>query len=214
MTDIDQAGNPASGEVRRVRIVQLSSAALHALARGDLTAANAAAAVPMSGYFAGPEWRGVWRRRSTQVLDDPRSAGWITGVIWDPQRVLAVGRAGYHGPPDAAGMVEIGYAVEPAYRRQGYARAGLVELLERAARERDVGTVRATVSPNNIASRELILQYGFTAVGEQWDDEDGLDPPHRRTREEPRSRTCRNARSALSKALNHRPLCELCACWS
>ncbi len=72
-------------------------------------------------------------------------------------------------------MVEIGYAVEPAYRRQGYARAGLVELLERAARERDVGTVRATVSPNNIASRELILQYGFTEVGEQWDDEDGLE---------------------------------------
>jgi len=70
----------------------------------------------------------------------------------------------------------------PAQRRVDHrcdlgpaARAGLVELLERAARERDVGTVRATVSPNNIASRELILQYGFTEVGEQWDDEDGLE---------------------------------------
>ncbi|MDQ2751138.1 MAG: GNAT family N-acetyltransferase [Actinomycetota bacterium] len=175
MRDIEQGGNPAAGEVRRVRIVQLSADALHALARGDLTAANAAAAVPMSGYFAGPEWRGVWRRRSTQVLANPLSAEWITGVIWDPQRVLAVGRAGYHGPPDAAGMVEIGYAVEPAHRRQGYARAALVELLQRAARERDVGTVRATVSPDNIASRRLILQYGFTEIGEQWDDEDGLE---------------------------------------
>ncbi len=48
-------------------------------------------------------------------------------------------------------------------------------MLERATRERDVGTLRATVSPNNIASRELILQYGFTEVGEQWDDEDGLE---------------------------------------
>ncbi|MGI8762058.1 MAG: GNAT family N-acetyltransferase [Jatrophihabitantaceae bacterium] len=175
MRDIEQGGNPASGEVHRVRIVQLSAAALHALARGDLSAANAATPIPVSAYFAGPEWRGLWRRRSTQVLADPLSAGWITGVIWDPQRVLAVGRAGYHGPPDAAGTVEIAYAVEPTYRRQGYARAALIELLERAARERDVGTVRATVSPDNIASRRLILQYGFTEIGEQWDDEDGLE---------------------------------------
>lgn len=175
MRDVGQGGNPASGEVRRVQIVQLDADALHALARGDLTAANAAAAVAMSGYFAGPEWRGVWRRRSAQVQADPLSAGWITGVIWDPHRQLAVGRAGYHGPPDTAGMVEIGYAVEPAHRRQGYARAALVELLQRAARERNVGTIRATVSPDNIASRRLILQYGFTEVGEQWDDEDGLE---------------------------------------
>ena len=159
----------------RVSIVQLSAEALHALARGDLPAANVAAPVPLSGYFAGPDWRGVWRRRSAQVRDDPSSAEWITGVIWDLHQGLAVGRAGFHGPPDANGMVEVGYAVDPEYRRKGYARAGLVELLERAARESDVNTVRATVSPDNDASRRLILQYGFSQVGEQWDDEDGLE---------------------------------------
>lgn len=57
--------------------------------------------------------------------------------------------------------------------RQGYARAALVTLLDRAAREPAVHTVRATVRPDNIASRNLILQYGFVEVGEQWDDEDG-----------------------------------------
>lgn len=72
-------------------------------------------------------------------------------------------------------MVEIGYAVDPAYRRQGYARAALEVLLERAAREVDVRTVRATVSPDNAASQNLILQYRFAEVGEQWDDEDGLE---------------------------------------
>ncbi len=86
-----------------------------------------------------------------------------------------MGRAGFHGPPDVNGMVEVGYAIDPAYRRQGYARAALVVLLERAARETDVRTVRATVSPTNHASLGLILQYGFTQVGAQWDDEDGLE---------------------------------------
>ena len=36
-------------------------------------------------------------------------------------------------------------------------------------------TVRATVSPDNTASWNLILQYGFAEIGEQWDEEDGLE---------------------------------------
>lgn len=36
-------------------------------------------------------------------------------------------------------------------------------------------TVRATISPDNEASRNLVLQYGFVEVGEQWDGEDGLE---------------------------------------
>lgn len=72
-------------------------------------------------------------------------------------------------------MVEVGYAIDPAHRRQGYARAALRELLDRAARDPAVRTVRATVGPDNLASRNLIVQYGFIEVGEQWDDEDGLE---------------------------------------
>jgi ribosomal-protein-alanine N-acetyltransferase len=72
-------------------------------------------------------------------------------------------------------MVELGYAVDPRCRRQGYARAALVALLARAAREPSVRTVRATISPDNHASRLLVAQYGFIEVGEQWDDEDGLE---------------------------------------
>jgi RimJ/RimL family protein N-acetyltransferase len=117
----------------------------------------------------------LWRLRSGQVETDPGSADWVTGVIWDVERRLAVGRAGYHGPPDEAGMVEIGYAVDPAHRRQGYARAALVALLDRAAREPEVRTVRVSIRPDNTASLRLVAQYGFAEVGEQWDDEDGLE---------------------------------------
>jgi RimJ/RimL family protein N-acetyltransferase len=88
---------------------------------------------------------------------------------------VAVGRAGYHGPPDGAGMVEIGYAVDPAHRRRGYARAALEALLVRAAREPGVHTARVSIHPDNEPSYRLAVQYGFRKVGEQWDDEDGVE---------------------------------------
>jgi RimJ/RimL family protein N-acetyltransferase len=158
-----------------VHILQLDAAAIRALADGDLEAADRTAPVPLTPYLAGPESRGTWRIRATQVVEDPSSAAWITGVVWDPDRRLAVGKAGYHGPPDDAGMVEIGYAIDPQYRRQGYARAAIRALVDRAAREPGVVTVRATVSPDNLASRDLVLSEGFVAVGEQIDEEDGLE---------------------------------------
>jgi RimJ/RimL family protein N-acetyltransferase len=158
-----------------VRIVQLTGAAFRALAGGDLSAANAASPVPLSEYLAGPECRGVWHMRSRQAEGDPASAAWVTGIIWDVRRRLAVGRAGFHGPPDDAGMVEIGYAVDPAHRRRGYARAALEALLARAAQEPRVHTVRVSISPDNVASYRLASQYGFREVGRQWDEEDGLE---------------------------------------
>ncbi len=160
---------------QHVRIVHVTAPVFRALADGDLAAANMASPVPLSAYFAGPEWRAVWHRRSKQVEEDPASAAWVPGVIWDERRQVAVGRAGYHGPPDPSGMVEIGYAVDPAYRRRGYARAALEALLQRAASEPQVRTVRVTISPGNVASYQLASQYGFTEIGEQWDDADGLE---------------------------------------
>ena len=163
------------GSPPQVRIVHLPPAAFRALADGDLAAANAASPVPLSAYFVSPEWKGTWRRRSEQVEQDPASAAWVTGVIWDEHHQLSVGRAGYHGPPDESGLVEIGYAVDPAYRRRGYARAALEALLHRAAHEPQVTTVRVTISPDNFASYALAAQYGFAEVGQQQDEEDGLE---------------------------------------
>ncbi len=72
-------------------------------------------------------------------------------------------------------MVEVGYSIDPQYRRQGYARAALRALVDRATAEPGVTTVRASVSPDNVASRDLVLSEGFIAVGEQIDEEDGLE---------------------------------------
>lgn len=158
-----------------MRIVHVTAAVFQALAEGDLAEANAHSPVPLTPYFTHLDWRSVWSRRSKQVAADPASSSWVTGIVWDEQQSLAVGRAGYHGPPDESGMVEIGYAIAPEHRRRGYARAALEALLDRAAGEPDVHIVRVTISPDNEASYRLAAQYGFVRVGEQWDDEDGLE---------------------------------------
>jgi RimJ/RimL family protein N-acetyltransferase len=158
-----------------VRVVHLSGATFHALAAGDLAAAEAVSPVSLSAYLAGPECRGLWRMRGEQFDHDPASAAWVTGVVWDSRQSLAVGAAGFHGPPDADGMVEIGYRIDPGFRRRGYARAALEALLARAAREPGVHRVRVSIRPDNLPSSALALQYDFRQIGEQWDDEDGLE---------------------------------------
>ncbi|MBM7797567.1 RimJ/RimL family protein N-acetyltransferase [Microlunatus panaciterrae] len=158
-----------------VELVELSPAVLHALALGNLAAANRQLTITLTPYFVAPESIGVWRRRSRQLEADPGAASWITRAIVDRTQRQAVGRAGFHGPPDDGGMVEVGYAVDPAYRRRGYARAALRALLDRAEREAAVRIVRASIRPDNVASRRLVTQLGFVAVGEQWDAEDGRE---------------------------------------
>ncbi|HEY8475108.1 MAG TPA: GNAT family N-acetyltransferase [Natronosporangium sp.] len=141
--------------------------------------------VAVSPYLAGPECQGVWQRRCNQAEEDPATAAWVTGIIWDERHRVAVGRAGYHAPPDASGMVEIGYAIDPEYRRRGYARAALEALLARATREPRVRRVRVSIRPDNVASYQLASQYGFRKVGEQWDDEDGLEFGYEISAEQP-----------------------------
>lgn len=157
-----------------VELVQLPVAAIDALGAGDLDTANRHSPVPLTRHFS-VDRRAVWKFRSSQLAAEPRDAGWITAAVVDRSTGRAVGCAGFHSRPDAAGLVELGYSVDPAFRRRGYARAALELMLARAAAEPAVRTVRATISPDNEASRNLVLQYGFKENGSQWDEDDGLE---------------------------------------
>lgn len=155
-----------------LRLVEVASTVLQTLARGD---AAETSDYPMTSYLAGDECVGLWRMRSEQIAAAPTEAAWVTRFVIVPGADAPVGLAGFHGPPDEAGMVEVGYRIDPKQRRKGYARQALETLLTVARAHPDVQVVRATISPNNHASRSLVESYGFEGVGEQWDDEDGLE---------------------------------------
>ncbi len=73
--------------------------------------------------------------RAGQLAKDPSVAPWIVRAVVSEPDGAVVGDAGFHGPPDEAGMVEVGYTVVPGYRRRGCARAMPAALLVRAADE-------------------------------------------------------------------------------
>ena len=165
---------------RRVHFVRIGPPVLEALLAGDLASARTLAGVPLSEWFLSDEVTWLWRMRLAQIAADPAAADWVArAVVSEPDGVV-VGAAGFHGPPDEAGMVEIGYSTDPAFRRRGYARAMVAGLLAWAAAEPAAVTVRASISPDNTASLATIAGFGFTHVGEQWDEEDGLEHRYER----------------------------------
>ncbi len=84
---------------------------------------------------------------------------WVHEIRVDGQ---VVGDVGFHGPPPADGpvVVEIGYAVVPALRRQGVASRAVALLLEVAWRDGAV-QVLAETDADNRASQAVLARCGF-----------------------------------------------------
>jgi RimJ/RimL family protein N-acetyltransferase len=158
-----------------VRFVLLPPQALDALLGGDLASARTVTGVELSDWFLSDDVTWLWRLRRDQIARDPASAHWIVRAAVSVPGDVVIGAGGFHGPPDADGMVEIGYSTDPAHRRRGYARAMVTELLRWAAAEPSAVTVRAGISPTNEASLATVAGFGFTHAGEQWDEEDGTE---------------------------------------
>jgi RimJ/RimL family protein N-acetyltransferase len=164
-------------ETERLVLHVLPAALVARLVEGDLEGARALD----PPYDIGPETfvddAGVLVRRHAQLTADPTEEPWLlhAAVLRGGRRV--VGRIGFHGPPEE-GVVEVGYTVAPAYRRQGLALEMVTGMLA-WAKAHGVVACLASVSPHNVASLATVRRLGFVKVGEQIDEEDGLEWVHR-----------------------------------
>lgn len=149
----------------------IPEAALEALLAGSLAEASEIVGLELPEFYLTQERH--WRFRLGPIRADPAVAPWLARAVFGRPAETVVGRAGFDGPPDDRGMVEIGYAIVPEFRRQGYARAAVGELLVYAS-EHGARTVRASVSVENVASLAVIRGNGFEHVAEQW-TEDGRE---------------------------------------
>ena len=150
---------------------------METLARKDVEEASReiGASVPL---WLADELQHFLQFRLAQLSVDPSIRTWLgramvrTDEAGDRQ---VVGSLGFHGAPDSEGRLEVGYSVDPPHRRQGYAREAIHALFDWAYRTHGITRFVASISPTNEASLNLAGQFGFTQVGEQMDDIDGLE---------------------------------------
>jgi len=100
---------------------------------------------------------------------------WIHGfMLIYRTSACVIGKFGFKGPPDANGVVEIAYFVNPEHEGKGYATEAAGALVSYAFNHRQVRAVRAHTLPQSSASTRVLTKSGFRRVGEIIDPEDGL----------------------------------------
>jgi [ribosomal protein S5]-alanine N-acetyltransferase len=158
---------------KSISLQVISPDALEALRANDLSCASRIMNLELPAFFLREGW--LWEIRLEQVRRSPGDAPWLVrAAVLEPDRVV-VGHAGFHGPPDTTGVVEIGYTIVPEHRAKGYSHLVLSALLSQAVASHVVTTVRATVSPDNLPSLKVVTAAQFRHVGEQWDEADGAE---------------------------------------
>ena len=113
--------------------------------------------------------------RINQVRKDPEVAKYLLRVAVLRESMEIIGSAGFHNLPDENGMIEIGFGVDPAFQNKGYGKQLLQGMWNWVVKEPGVKTLRYTVSPSNLISKQIIKKLEFNLVGEQIDDVDGVE---------------------------------------
>jgi RimJ/RimL family protein N-acetyltransferase len=163
----------------RLDLALLSLVQLDEVAAGDSSRLAAALEATVPADWTS-EVRGLAARRAQQIRERPSDAPWLLRAIvlrpaaTDEER-RAIGYLNFHAAPDEAGVAEIGYTLLPEAQGHGYAIEAVRAAFEWATRVHGVRRFRASVSPDNERSLNLISRLGFHRTGEQWDPEDGLE---------------------------------------
>jgi RimJ/RimL family protein N-acetyltransferase len=157
----------------RVDLVSMSPDFMHTSIAGDLERAARLIGAALPEGWPGRTARAM-RYRLAQLEVDPAVLPWLLRavVVRSPARSV-IGHIGFHAEPDSRGALEVGYTIEPSYRRQGYAEESVRALFRWAEQEHAIRHFVASVGPWNDASLGLVRKLGFRQTGAQWDDEDG-----------------------------------------
>ncbi len=99
---------------------------------------------------------------------------WGGYLFIDHANRALVGNGGYHGGPNSAGEVEIGYEIAPAYRNRGFATEVARALVRFAFADGRVRGIVAHTLPEENASSAVLTKLGMRFAGERTDPEVGV----------------------------------------
>ena len=109
-----------------------------------------------------------------KTRSDPSATGWWNYLPVNRQDNKLIGSGGYKGPPDEAGIVEIGYEIMPTYRNRGLATELARGLADHAFTDPRVKQVIAHTLAEKNASSRVLAKCGFKRISELELGDDGL----------------------------------------
>lgn len=153
---------------RRLALVPMSCVLMKAVMAQDWISAGTILGAPFPAEWHADGWEWLAPRLMDGELT-PSSLAWGTRTAHLEsanvcERGPVIAEAGFHGPPDAEGWVEIGYRVVAAHRREGFAEEAAVALIAWAT-QHGVNGIRGSVNPENVASSNLLRKLGFVETG-------------------------------------------------
>lgn len=112
---------------------------------------------------------------------------WLLVLEENGQKV-GVGLGGFKGEPDWEGEAEIGYGIDPAYRRRGYTTEAVQALIAWAFQSLGCRAVIAETNQSNIGSIRVLQNCGLTVYDEVedsflWRIQKPSRPSHARPKE-------------------------------
>ena len=129
----------------------------------DREAAGRVLGARLSAQWPDPNLDGVLRRHAGASVDSECFGVW---VMIERRSGTVVGDIGFHGPPDDAGTIEVGYSVIPSRRRRGYATEAAGALVGWAHSQPSVHAIVAGCDPSNVPSMCTLERVGFRRTGE------------------------------------------------
>ena len=167
---------PVPEELRseRLRLISMTPTFIQAVLEGRYEEADGLLGIVIPRDWPGGDDRylHLWHK---DMIDAPEFAKWRARVIVPIEGdVHMVGHAGFHGPPNENGMVEMGYTIFPEFRGRRFATEVAQRLID-FAKENGAKLIRASVSPDNAPSLAMTRTLGLVQIGEQMDEIDGLE---------------------------------------
>jgi [ribosomal protein S5]-alanine N-acetyltransferase len=153
------------------------------LAHADATIAGSEAVASLLQVLVPPSWPpelldpgALEFFRDKLRADESQAAWWFYFVLLrganSPSTLI--GSAGFKGPPDADGMVEIGYGVLPEFQMNGFASEASQALVAFAFRDARVVRVIAETLPELIGSMGVMRRCGMKQLDEAPNEPGGV----------------------------------------
>jgi len=168
----------------RLRLILLSTEVLRAFRDGEYLQAGAAGGFKVTPYCPLLRHSSI-RRRLDMIEEDPEQHPWMYRAIVRKDDGVMVGHISFHHKapdPDlleySDNAVELGYAIETGYRRNGYARESALGMMDWAIKQKVytfVLSIAPDIGPGNIPSTRMAESMGFRKTSERIDGTDGLE---------------------------------------